>query len=104
LSCSTSKKGGQNCGKKDILGIDNFDPTQLGISVYPNPVLDHIFIESQNEQIEHILLLDLAGKVVVRNNIQTNSYRLDLGFIKPGIYILRVTSDYGEKSVKIILQ
>jgi len=97
------KKGNNECGIKDVLGIDDFGDLG-GISVFPNPTSSHIWIQVTNEPIEAIYLLDLTGNVILMEMVNSIQYRLDLGFIKPGVYLLKATTNSGEKLAKILLQ
>ena len=61
-----------------------------GLRVYPNPALDRIFLESGDESIIEIELLDLNGTRMLREEAGSGSHTLELPpGIPPGIYILK---------------
>jgi len=98
------KKGDRECGTKDVTGIGDSETTYSDIIVFPNPASNNLLVTLLHDQINSVYLLDLAGKTVWMDNVQTNSYWLDLGLIEPGIYILKATTENGEETAKIIIQ
>jgi len=69
----------------------------IGVSVYPNPVDSLINISLPEETILYIRLYDVsAGQVVYsNNNINTNSYTIDVSLLQKGFYALTVFLNSG---------
>ena len=56
--------------------------------IFPNPVKDFIFVESDNE-VKSISIYDLTGQIVAQNNIITQN-KIDLTALKEGLYIAKI--------------
>jgi plastocyanin len=95
--------------------IDNIqvsDPNQLsitnvtkeGISIYPNPAKEHIFIHTAQEMIQTIEVYNLDGKIVAESrNINDISHQLNTSVLKKGTYIISITTEKSNyKSIHII--
>ena len=79
------------------LTVEEIIPTQGGISVYPNPTSNRIYIQGEN--ILQAELFDLRGRKVKA----TTQNQLDLSDTGSGSFILKVTTDNNKtKSFKII--
>ncbi|MCK5137615.1 MAG: T9SS type A sorting domain-containing protein [Bacteroidales bacterium] len=86
-----------------VIGIPDY-ANDNKFEIYPNPASDHLWIRSSHKQIDRILLQDLTGKVAVEQSVNSNEFRLNLGHLKPGLYILKVNTIKGEKTAKIIVE
>ncbi|MBN10805.1 MAG: hypothetical protein CMC80_04660 [Flavobacteriaceae bacterium] len=79
------------------LTIEDILQPQSGISVYPNPTANRIYIQGEN--ILQAELFDLRGRKVKA----TNQKQIDMSDIGSGSFILKVTTDNNNtKSFKII--
>lgn len=68
------------------------------ISVFPNPTTDLLFIDYEGE-IEHMTLFNAAGKQLP---IQSQHHAIHLKNLPQGIYFLRLSTDLGSQSIKIL--
>tara|TARA_B100000989_G_scaffold118735_1_gene87441 strand:+ start:1334 stop:2041 length:708 start_codon:yes stop_codon:yes gene_type:complete len=81
------------------LTIENLNPADNSIYVYPNPTANRIYIQADN--ISKAELFDLMGRKIM----ETNQDQIDLGNISGGSYILQVTTQNNTtESFKIIKQ
>jgi hypothetical protein len=79
------------------LTVEDVLQPQSGISVYPNPTANRIFIQAEN--VLQAELFDLRGRKVKA----TNQKQIDMSDIGSGSFILKVTTDNNNtKSFKII--
>ena len=79
------------------LTVEDILQPQSGISVYPNPTANRIYIQGEN--ILQAELFDLRGRKVKA----TNQKQIDMSDIGSGSFILKVTTDKNNtKSFKII--
>ncbi len=78
------------------------DFPQQQITVYPNPTSKQIRINS-GLQTGFAELLDLSGRRVLHQQLRNNG-TMDVSFLNPGIYILKLTSEVGIFQQKIIKQ
>ena len=65
-------------------------PTTNLFSIYPNPVVDDIFFNT-NENIKNIIVYDLSGRILYSNLIQNNT--VNLSELKTGNYIVKVQTE-----------
>lgn len=96
------------CDTVDVMdsqGIDNTENNRTTIA-YPNPFTENLSIVLPNTGIYEISLVDLSGKKLLHESIDTqNKVTLQTGSVPPGLYILTVRSEdrvYRQKVVKEI--
>ncbi len=85
----------------DLLGIDSAKPSE-SLKIYPNPAKDWLIIESE-EAIRQIRIYDHLGNQALESFPAGTSFRVNMGHLPAGIYLLVLT---GEKKVyrdKIVL-
>jgi len=85
----------------NYLGPDALEIAEQGISVYPNPVQDDLFIEL--DKISDIQIVSFNGEVVYVNNGIT-SVTIDVSRFTPGMYILQVKGEDRITQHKIIIE
>ena len=66
-------------------GVD--DQKQLDISIYPNPVVDKLFIQGLYTQLK-VVVYNILGKEVVNKSI-TNS--IDISHLENGVYLMKLS-------------
>ena len=66
-------------------------------SLYPNPSIGNISIESK-EQLNKVIVLDLHGRVLLRKEVQSlsPSITLNLDWLPSGTYLIQGTSNQGK--------
>lgn len=81
------------------LGLgDNVEASKL--TLYPNPVADQLYISSDNQKVENIMIYSLSGAVV--KNISSEVESIDVSNLTTGNYLVKVTTDQGSFTKKII--
>lgn len=69
------------------------------ITIFPNPATQMIQIKA--EHIQSICITDLNGKDVFQiNNLNTNSYQMDVSALSPSCYFIRVNENTPQKLIK----
>jgi len=88
--------------EKLTTGINDIELKE--ISIYPNPVTStFVFINTGNLYISKIELYNLHGRLIYRKNTSDTQYeKLDMSSISKGIYILKINTDKGIRTEKII--
>jgi hypothetical protein len=82
----------------DLLGID--ENSLQAVSVSPNPCKDFININMANpESIEKLELFDITGKRILNF---TNTSKINISNLNNGVYMLRIQTDKGSVTKKII--
>ncbi|MFA7471096.1 MAG: T9SS type A sorting domain-containing protein, partial [Weeksellaceae bacterium] len=80
-----------------------WDADNAKITLYPNPFTDFIMLNVGNAKIQEIHFYDFSGRLLSKqkgnelNEMQINTQKLE-----KGKYILRVFTDKGDKSFKVI--
>ena len=85
------------------LSTDEFNIEEL-ITVYPNPVKDQLFIDTQNSfDNVSVSLVDINGRVVLSTTLDLRGeISLDMGQLETGLYILNLKCDNVNYNTKII--
>lgn len=78
----------------EALKTDNF-------KVFPNPTLDSWNISS-NQNVTNIEVFDILGKQVLKIQPNDSNVFIDASELKSGIYLTKITSEKGVKTVKLI--
>ena len=83
------------------LSVSNVLPTNTA-SIYPNPATTNLTITVEDAyDVSEIAILDLTGKVVVRGEtLHTQS--LDISALENGYYTVRISTDAGSISQKLM--
>jgi hypothetical protein len=81
----------------DTLRIDENEIEKLNLKIYPNPVHKELFVET-NINIEEYIIVDLYGKILKNSkNMETSIFVNDLA---DGVYFIRFTSTSSQLIVK----
>lgn len=92
------------------LGIDEKDLSKNEWLIYPNPSDGIVFIQSATSQIskvKNIEVFDGSGKLVysrAQNFVNTQNIRLDLTHLRTGIYYIRIRTEKGIFTNKLIIK
>lgn len=73
------------------------------IKLYPNPVQNQLFIESEKGQVLEMNILDISGKEI-RSITNNNVNSIDVSNLNQGVYILKVTTENGISTNRFIKQ
>jgi Leucine-rich repeat (LRR) protein len=83
----------------NISAIEN---ANANIKIYPNPVKDELHIESGDLKIESVEILDLTGKKLLTFNSQLSAHSIHVSALPQGIYFVKLETDKGIVTQKII--
>ncbi len=70
------------------------------IKIYPNPSSDRVWI-SGNEIIEEVSLVDVAGKVRLKQTPFLNKTSIDISSLTNGIYFIKINTSKGMLNLKV---
>jgi hypothetical protein len=82
-----------------IIGMNEIETEQNGLSIFPNPAMEIINIETST-QIFTIELLDLKGSVL---KTKQNANQLDISSFANGIYFIRIKEQNKIQTKKLII-
>jgi hypothetical protein len=85
------------------LNITGIEETNLNCNIYPNPVKDILYIETETE-IEEVMVYDVYGRVQNLRNSETQKLRnsIDISNLKSGIYFVKINTEKGNIVKRII--
>lgn len=90
---------GDNTAKQDVAAKNIANP-EMGVKVYPNPVVDQVTIELNVEEANAntaVKLIDMSGRVVREMNIATvegiNAFDMNLTNLNSGVYTLFIYTE-----------
>jgi len=95
----TNSEGSVATFYDNLLGKDEF--LRQNVKIYPNPVVDNLFIESNQSNIQKLLIYDLSGRIVLKQEGLENN-QLDVSNLRQGIYILKIHTSGGVIQRKLI--
>lgn len=76
-------------------GIENAE--ESNVAIFPNPVRDMLTIEGNN--VKSVEVIDMDGRVVLTND---HAGKLDMSELSDGVYMVRVMSENGVSTKKIV--
>ena len=83
------------------IGINDVELNKIEAKIYPNPVIDNLNIEAK-ENILTLEVFDALGRKVISTNPKQKSITLDVSNLEKGIYILKLQTENGIGSYKVI--
>lgn len=83
----------------NTVSIDQIDEKSF-VKVFPNPTTGLLYIQGNLKGNETIQLIGLDGKILLSGQLEIG--KLDLTDFEPGMYILKIHSNSGDKSVQVI--
>jgi subtilisin family serine protease len=87
----------------DALDIENYDNTNFGVFLYPNPVINEVYFNFTDKSSEiNISIYDIKGTVFYKGIVTKNKPFVDISFLSTGIYLIQVNDDIHIKNFKIV--
>ena len=87
----------------DHSGIDDYT-LENTVVVYPNPTNGMIQIQNSESRIQDVEVYDAYGKMLNALNVNDHAAALDLSGYAAGIYFVRVTTDRGVVTKRVVKQ
>ena len=83
------------------LGVSDF--SAINVSVYPNPTINKITIQS-DEQISNVVVYNTLGQMVMNSAPDATNFSMETANLDAGIYFAKLSTEKGSKTVKFIKQ
>ena len=100
---------GFNSNHAIIIGIRGPElPQSIGensekkVMVFPNPTHGLVRIQSAGKPVVEVQVFDLFGKMLFRQSVGKDDFSFDLSNYSSGTYLLRIISDKGVETVKVV--
>ncbi len=86
-----------------IIPLSSLDFDKNKFRVYPNPTNNSVSVLFEDLQITGYVVYDIQGREIFKNNQQfSSSFDIDLSSCNSGIYLLKLTTDKGDFTQKVI--
>ncbi|MFO7874312.1 MAG: T9SS type A sorting domain-containing protein, partial [Bacteroidales bacterium] len=71
------------------------------IQIYPNPASSHLSIESPNEEITHVSMVDMLGQEVYNAEVaNAHQHEIRVSGLNTGMYFIRIATSKGMVTYK----
>jgi hypothetical protein len=84
-----------------VLSVGN-DDFGNAITIYPNPATAIVSIEADNLTLKSLQLYDIQGRLLINRMIKNELSTIDISSYATGIYYLKVITDKGATTQKIL--
>jgi hypothetical protein len=71
------------------------------VTAYPNPVIDFLYINNDN-RIKEVEVYNVSGQRILSETINAQKGSVDMRGATAGVYIVKVNTEKGSQSLKII--
>lgn len=94
----------------DATGIYNGAFQDLNLSVYPNPTINHVFIEFESSTTDiitkniELTIFDINGKLINQVSLTEFINKIDLTMYHSGTYILKITDNKNNNFKPVLIQ
>ncbi|NMH27655.1 T9SS type A sorting domain-containing protein [Flavobacterium silvaticum] len=86
----------------EVTSLSTVDREPDGIRVYPNPSEGIFSIDNPNAVPVPVVVSDLNGRKILESTFTNRQNRVDLSAAESGIYVLKLSSETGNKSIRLI--
>ena len=100
---------GFNSNHAIIIGIRGPElPQSIGennvkaIKAYPNPTHGLVRIQTEGQSVVEVQVFDLFGKMLFQQSVSEDDFSVDLSNYSTGTYLLRIVSNEGVETVKVV--
>ena len=83
------------------LGTSNFDTSKF--VYYPNPVNDILNLQ-YSQEISKVQVINLLGQQVISKALNATQGQIDMSGLPAGTYLVKITADGVEKTIKVLKQ
>ena len=77
---------------------------EIDFQIYPNPSNGQLMITTDQHQKGQVQIVDLQGKVILSEPLNSGQHYMDISDISTGLYIIRIGSESNWTSQKLILE
>lgn len=86
------------------VGINHYAEDVASIKVWPNPTSNILYVESDNSPIDCVTIMDLNGRIIMKEKVGDNSFVVNAARLPAGLYFLETVCKGArtvEKFVKV---
>ncbi len=89
-----------SCLKISTLGLNSLDQF-TGISIYPNPTSNELFIVNQESTKNHFEILNAVGQVIFQGEL-TDKTKVETSHFATGVYVVKLENEKGFGYQKVV--
>jgi hypothetical protein len=91
-----------DCANSTVGINDEFESSSFNI--YPNPATQYLTVETSTFNIGTVIqVIDLTGKIIKTESLQSNTQLIDIRDLSEGLYFIKIQNNKGLYSVKKIM-
>jgi uncharacterized protein (DUF1501 family) len=96
----------ESCYSNALLSSNNYTADQNQLIVFPNPASHFVNFNSKNENIFSVEIFNVKGQSIkkINNPMVSNNFKIDVSNFAKGLYILKVSTDVGAYSRKLMIE
>ena len=84
-------------------GIISKNTTMLKVSAYPNPVMDKLNIQfNENLKDSKISLVNASGQLVFGGTLNNSHATIDMAHMPAGVYLLKIVNGMQSSVIKVV--
>lgn len=85
---------------QSVLSVNNFEQ-ENAINLYPNPIEGNTLYINSNSSLK-VDIYNVLGKKILSTEVSHVNNKIDVGFLYSGVYLIKLSSDSGSVTKKII--
>jgi endonuclease I len=85
---------------QSALSVNDFEQ-EYAINLYPNPIEGNILNITTNKSLK-VEIYNVLGKKIITTEVDAIKNKIDVGFLYSGVYLIKLSSDSGSVTKKII--
>lgn len=71
------------------------------LSIYPNPAINMLVIETSSDKLNKIKVYDVLGNVLINENLNLEKrYEIDVTLFEKGVYFAEITTENNTSSIR----
>lgn len=84
--------------------VESIGSDGVSVTLYPNPVCETLFVNSEGERMSEVEIYSAAGVTVYHATVDAEKFEYAVGGLVPGVYFARVTTESGTKTLKFAVE
>ncbi|MEI6506843.1 MAG: T9SS type A sorting domain-containing protein [Bacteroidota bacterium] len=84
------------------LSINNIKDIKSSLVLYPNPTSGELFINSVNDQVKNISVMNITGQVVAQYSDSSKVIKMDISNLNSGLYFVQVRENDQVSTMKLL--
>jgi hypothetical protein len=95
LYAGTNKAGVWSRPLWEIVGLNESEPYNENIKLYPNPAKDKVYLDTPQHENTEIEIMGLDGRTIQHTSLQSISTPVDLKGLVNGVYMVKIITRNG---------